>query len=235
MTPQRHGEVTPSALASSRREGSALPSERDPPSPSPAAGPRGSVTQCLECADSAHGDHDGSNAELEVSRASQAPRYCKHESSRRAAGGRAAGIGHMQPRRGRWRRTPARAGRGAEAWLQTATFFSPKVRISTPSTARRRDRPTPPALLCRDCGSRRCACCRPGPRQPASAPGSRSRGRAATLVNADLAPGPDELRERGGERDRPRRRDWRCGSGDQPARCGLAWASPRAAPASPLR
>ena len=51
-------------------------------------------------------------------------------------------------------------------------------------------------LLCRDCGSRRCACCQPQARQPASAPGSRSRGRAATLVNADLAPGPDETRVR---------------------------------------
>jgi len=51
----------------------------------------------------------------------------------------------------------------------------------------------PPALICRDCGSRPCACCRPDPRQPASAPGSRSRERAATLVNVDLAPGPDEL------------------------------------------
>jgi hypothetical protein len=30
--------------------------------------------------------------------------------------------------------------------------------------------------------------------RPASAPGSRSRGRAATLVNVDLAPGPDEER-----------------------------------------
>ena len=33
----------------------------------------------------------------------------------------------------------------------------------------------------------------PGPRRPASAPGSRSRGRAATLADADLAPGPDDL------------------------------------------
>ena len=54
----------------------------------------------------------------------------------------------------------------------------------------------PTVLLCRECGSRRCACCRREPRRPASAPGSRSRGRAATLVNADLAPGPDELGER---------------------------------------
>jgi hypothetical protein len=33
MTLERHGEMTPSALASSRREGSLLPSERDPLSP----------------------------------------------------------------------------------------------------------------------------------------------------------------------------------------------------------
>jgi hypothetical protein len=56
---------------------------------------------------------------------------------------------------------------------------------------------TPAALLCPDCGSRRCACCRPDPRRPASAPGSRPRGRAATLVDADLAPGPDETRNDG--------------------------------------
>jgi hypothetical protein len=71
-------------------------------------------------------------------------------------------------------------------------------------------------LPCRGCGSRRCVCCRPDPRRPASAPGSRSRGRAATLVDADLAPGPDDLRERGAERRPSPRRDWRCGSGAQP-------------------
>jgi hypothetical protein len=48
-----------------------------------------------------------------------------------------------------------------------------------------------------DCGSRRCARCRPDPRQPASAPGSRSRGQAATLVKADLASGLDESQKRG--------------------------------------
>ena len=41
--------------------------------------------------------------------------------------------------------------------------------------------------------SRPCACCRPDPRQCASAPGSRSRRRAATVVDADLAPGPDDF------------------------------------------
>ena len=41
--------------------------------------------------------------------------------------------------------------------------------------SRRRDRATVP-LLCRDCGSRRCAYSRPDPRQPASASGSRSHG-----------------------------------------------------------
>jgi hypothetical protein len=51
------------------------------------------------------------------------------------------------------------------------------------------------ALLCRDCESRRCACCRPDPRRTASAPRSRSRGRAATLADADLAPGPDDRQE----------------------------------------
>jgi hypothetical protein len=56
----------------------------------------------------------------------------------------------------------------------------------------------PAALLRRDCGSRQCACCRPNPRRLASAPGSRSRGRAATLVNADLAAGPDETEQRPG-------------------------------------
>jgi hypothetical protein len=54
-------------------------------------------------------------------------------------------------------------------------------------------------LLCRDCGSRRCACSPSDPRRVASAPGSRSRGRAATLVNPDLAPGPDDQRERAGD------------------------------------
>ena len=57
---------------------------------------------------------------------------------------------------------------------------------------------TAAALLCRDCRSHPSASCRPDPRQPASAPGSRSRGRAATLVNPDLAPGPDDLGKGGG-------------------------------------
>jgi len=53
-------------------------------------------------------------------------------------------------------------------------------------------------VLCRDSGSRRCAYCRPDPRQPATAHGSRSRGQAATLVSADLAPGLDDLGKGGG-------------------------------------
>jgi hypothetical protein len=74
---------------------------------------------------------------------------------------------------------------------------------------------TPAALLCRVCGCRRCACCRPDPRRPASAPGSRSRGRAATLVDADLAAGPDETRSSRSRRvaGRLRRaRSFRCDS-----------------------
>jgi hypothetical protein len=46
-------------------------------------------------------------------------------------------------------------------------------------------------LLCRDCESHRCACRQPDPPHLASAPGSRSRRRAAILVNADRAPGLD--------------------------------------------
>jgi hypothetical protein len=67
------------------------------------------------------------------------------------------------------------------ATTRVATSFSPKVRISTPATVRRCEGPRQ-CLLCRDCGSRRRAYCRPDPRQPASASGSRSHGRAATLV-----------------------------------------------------
>jgi hypothetical protein len=48
-----------------------------------AAGPGRTGTQCQECAESAHGDHDRPNAELEASRASQAPGRCKHQSSSR--------------------------------------------------------------------------------------------------------------------------------------------------------
>jgi hypothetical protein len=50
------------------------------------------------------------------------------------------------------------------------------------------------ALLCRGCASRRCACCRLGPRRLASAPGCRLRGGAAAAVHADVAAGPDDLR-----------------------------------------
>ena len=55
----------------------------------------------LQRADSAHGEHEGSNAELEASRASHVSECCKHESSRRASGSRAAGIGQSRQRRSR--------------------------------------------------------------------------------------------------------------------------------------
>ena len=67
-----------------------------------------------------------------------------------------------------------------------------KVRISTPSTVRRRCRPHRLPSFVANCESRRSACCPPDPRRPASAPRSRSRGRAAILTDADLAPGPDD-------------------------------------------
>ena len=51
-----------------------------------------------------------------------------------------------------------------------------------------RDHPARPPLP--RPGSRRCACCQPDPRGPPSAPGSRSPGRAAGLVDVDLAAGP---------------------------------------------
>ncbi len=47
-------------------------------------------------ADTANGDHHGSNAEFEACRVSQAPGHRKHQSSRRATGGRAGGIGQEQ-------------------------------------------------------------------------------------------------------------------------------------------
>lgn len=49
-------------------------------------------------AESAHGEHKGSTAELEASRASHMSERCKHESSRPAMGSRAAGIGQAEPR-----------------------------------------------------------------------------------------------------------------------------------------
>lgn len=52
------------------------------------------------------------------------------------------------------------------------------------------------ALQCRACRSSRSACWRPDQRRRASAPGSRSRGRAATLVDAHLAAGKDEQEPR---------------------------------------
>jgi hypothetical protein len=62
-----------------------------------------------------------------------------------------------------------------------------------PSTVRRRDRPHRAALLCRDCGSRRCACCRPHPREPASAP-------ALSLAWASSHPRRCRPRSRSGRR-----------------------------------
>lgn len=55
-------------------------------------------TGALLRAESAHGEHKGSTAELEASRASHASERCKHESSRHAMGSRAAGIGQLRPR-----------------------------------------------------------------------------------------------------------------------------------------
>ena len=72
----------------------------------------------------------------------------------------------------------------------------------------------------------RCACRRRDTRRLASAPGSRSRGRAGTVVDADLAPGPDEE-----ERRRRATASLRCGSPDaavvasQPARIVTALSS----------
>ena len=50
------------------------------------------------------------------------------------------------------------------------------------------------------------------------APAFPTRPRATAVT--DLSSSRDELQERAGERGRPPRRDWRCGSGGQPARCG---------------
>jgi hypothetical protein len=58
-------------------------------------------TSALLGADSAHGEHDRSTAELEASRASQAPECCKHRSSSRGPGGGAAGCGQTRPRQAR--------------------------------------------------------------------------------------------------------------------------------------
>ena len=69
----------------------------------------------LRCADSVQGDHDGSTAELDASRASHVPGCCKHESSCRADGGRAARIGQSGQRRCRaarplWSESGGRGG-----------------------------------------------------------------------------------------------------------------------------
>ena len=68
-----------------------------------------------------------------------------------------------------------------------------------------------------------CLLPRPDPRQPASAPGSRSRGRAATLDNADLAPGPDEQQHSGQTAPSSQRR--------RRPEAALAWSSRGAAAA----
>ena len=112
------------------------------------------------------------------------------------AGAKAVVFGHRQSRG----RAAIQSSREHESGSRPARSHAPvrrqKVRISTPrrSGVVIGHAGCPP--LPGDCGSRRCACCRPDPRRAASAPGSRSRGRAAILVNADLAPGPDELHQR---------------------------------------
>jgi hypothetical protein len=63
----------------------------------------------LPCADNAHGGDDRSIAELEASRASQAPGCCEHQSSSRAAGGGAAACGQMGRRERSQPRAPAEA------------------------------------------------------------------------------------------------------------------------------
>ena len=83
------------------------------------------------------------------------------------------------------------------------------------------------ALLCRDCGSRRCAYYRPDPRRPASASRSRSRGRAATIAGADLAPGLDETEERALDRCRRLLRLAKQPPRQPTATTTLQWKGPR--------
>jgi hypothetical protein len=82
-------------------------------------------------------------------------------------------------------RTQLRTRGTTEAGPSYASRLRPASRQKCASPSPRRSgvvTATLAALLCRDCGSRRRAYCRPDPRQPASASGSRSHGRAATLV-----------------------------------------------------
>jgi hypothetical protein len=116
-----------------------------------------------------------------------------HETSNEIGGeiaGPAAPSGQRESRR-RGARADTNAGLGTVDDVRLAS----RQRCASPCPRRSGvvigDTGCPPG---RDCGSRRCACCRPNLRRPASAPGSRSRGRAATLVDANLAPGPDEQR-----------------------------------------
>jgi hypothetical protein len=105
----------------------------------------------------------------------------------------AARIGHRQPRARRRRDARPKANAGLAH------------RVRPPSRQRCASRcPRRSGVVIGHTGCPRlprlraspCACCRPDPRRPASAPSSRSRGRAATPVDADLAAGPDEQQER---------------------------------------
>ena len=69
----------------------------------------------------------------------------------------------------------AQKHRTGTPWANPRSITVKGAHFGTARRSRRRDRATVP-LLCRDCGSRRCAYSRPDPRQPASASGSRSHG-----------------------------------------------------------
>jgi hypothetical protein len=69
---------------------------RDPLSSPLGIGSPGSP--CLRCAEGAHGARRRFTSEFVAAAASQAPGCCKHESSRRADAGGAAGCGQRQPR-----------------------------------------------------------------------------------------------------------------------------------------